>query len=1165
MLCDITMKNDIQKIINRISSITPFPGNYKNYNKTILNYLYSANELSIQAREKGLDPSSKVESDIAFDLSDRVSRMFNLPLADRLRELLSNNRQEYAALQLAEEVSLGKFGFFNRKESLDLGIRVGLAVVTDGITVAPLQGISSIEEKKNGDGSIYISISFAGPIRSAGGTEAAFTLIIADHIRKVLGLDSYKVNSWNEDESGRVIEELRIYEREVSNFQFKVSDEDIQYLLTHMPVEVDGVETDPSEVAVHRDLKRIKTNRVRGGALRVINDGLIGRSRKLHNLVNNISISGWDWLKNLEGGLQENSNEDNTKTSHFQDIISGRPVLSMPNIKGGFRLRYGKSYNTGLSAIGIHPVIPILLDYPVVVGTQVKINLPGKAGVIAFVDTIDPPLVLLDDGTFLKADSTEIAIKIKNKLKKIIHLGDVLISFGDFLENNKKLPISGYVEEWWSQEVNSVIKKKYGNIERCSENIKIDNKILKKLIDTPLTFYPSINDAITISNKLDIPLHPNFLYYWNNVSISEVILLRNKIIINNNKNNFIIKLKKDIVIKEILEQIGIPHNIKDQYYIIVGDVALSIIITLGLKPKKNINFKWKNIEELLSKLSGIKIKNKSSTIVGIRMGRPEKAKVRKMRPPVHVLFPIGNNGGIRRDIIKASQNIIINIELINLICTKCGLSSLRRKCSKCGGKAIIQKTCPKCKRVTEKEICKYCKLNGLPYIYKNFQIKETLQKASKILGYIPKPPLKGVKVLINGTKITELLEKGLLRLKHNLTIYRDGTIRFDATNSPLTHFKPNQINTSIENLIKLGYKQDIYGKPLKNDDQIIELFVQDIILPNAASEHFFNTSKFLDELLVKFYKINSFYNLNNKEDICGHLVIGLAPHTSVGIIGRIIGFTNSQVCFAHPLWHSAKRRDCDGDEDTLILLLDVFLNFSKDYLPNQIGGLMDAPLQVQPIIIPKEVQRQAHNIDVMNKYPLKFYEETSKGLFPDELIDIIDIVRDRLDKKDQFRNFYFTHDTNVLSIDRERSMYSTLKTLKDKLDKQIEVSQKINAVDSNEVVTSVLNTHLIPDIIGNMKAYTSQSFRCKSCGKSYRRFPLKGECIKCKGVLQATVTRGSVEKYLNISLQLIEKYDVNEYIKNRFKIISEELESIFPKKDKAQLELTQFIEKNYND
>ena len=56
------------------------------------------------------------------------------------------------------------------------------------------------------------------------------------------------------------------------------------------------------------------------------------------------------------------------------------------------------------------------------------------------------------------------------------------------------------------------------------------------------------------------------------------------------------------------------------------------------------------------------------------------------------------------------------------------------------------------------------------------------------------------------------------------------------------------------------------------------------------------------------------------------------------------------------MWHSAKRRDCDGDADSIMLLMDVFLNFSKEFLPDKIGGLMDAPLLIQPIVLPHEVQ-----------------------------------------------------------------------------------------------------------------------------------------------------------------------------------------------------------------
>ncbi|WP_420888047.1 hypothetical protein [Candidatus Nitrosotenuis chungbukensis] len=72
-----------------------------------------------------------------------------------------------------------------------------------------------------------------------------------------------------------------MYERDVGSFQFHVLDEDIVTVISNLPVELDGVDTDPNEVVNHKNMARIKTDRVRGGALRVLNDGLIGRSKKL--------------------------------------------------------------------------------------------------------------------------------------------------------------------------------------------------------------------------------------------------------------------------------------------------------------------------------------------------------------------------------------------------------------------------------------------------------------------------------------------------------------------------------------------------------------------------------------------------------------------------------------------------------------------------------------------------------------------------------------------------------------------------------------------------------------------------------------------------------------------------------------------------------------------
>jgi DNA polymerase II large subunit len=46
------------------------------------------------------------------------------------------------------------------------------------------------------------------------------------------------------------------------------------------------------------------------------------------------------------------------------------------------------------------------------------------------------------------------------------------------------------------------------------------------------------------------------------------------------------------------------------------------------------------------------------------------------------------------------------------------------------------------------------------------------------------------------------------------------------------------------------------------------------------------------------------------DDLIGHLVIGLAPHTSAGVLARIVGFTRANVGYAHPFFHAAKRRNC---------------------------------------------------------------------------------------------------------------------------------------------------------------------------------------------------------------------------------------------------------------
>jgi DNA polymerase II large subunit len=1114
------------------------PAYYWRYHKQdILKNVYRSYQHALKARRRGIDAANIIESKIAYDLADRVAKMHNINIADRLRVLLSRTTKEKAALKIAEEIAAGEYGSGDLKTRLDNAVRVSLAVVTEGVTIAPLQGISDVMIKSNADGSQYLTVSFAGPIRSAGGTEAALTMLIADHARKVAGLGRYMANSFD-DETGRFVEELRIYEREVMGFQFKVLDEDVVRCISNLPVELDGVDTDPVEVVGHKNMRRIATDRVRGGTLRVMNDGLIGRSRKLLKLVEMLELDGWSWLKDLKGAIQ--TGDDDAAHHRMSEVITGRPVLSMAKRIGGFRLRYGRCYNTGFATVGIHPAVPVLLDYAIVVGTQIKMDIPGKASTIALVDSIEPPMVRLNDGRVIRVLTVEQAERVQPQVSKILYLGDMLISYGDFLENNAQLPPASFVEEVWTQQLRSKLPTMQGG--------DLDRERLIQLAENPLVL-PSVDEAFEISKKLGLALHPKYSFYWDTITVEEALYLKEKL-----SSDMLLPFDKKL--KDILERLGVAHSIMhDQIRLDERSQATSLRRLLS-GPAVESN----NAIEFVNKSSGVLVMPEFASTIAVRVGRPEKAAERKMKPPVHVLFPIGPKGGSTRDILKACKEDSFYTQIANRYCDNCRLPSIGTHCRSCSASTMLRNLCIVCREeVEEGEKCARCGKEGRTYSLVNFPLRFALEQAKKKLGVDPQEPFKGVKSLMSIHRSAEPLEKGILRQKHGLHAFKDGTIRFDATNEPLTHFKPAWISARVEKLRALGYTHDYLGRDLTSPDQIVELMIQDVIIPSASAKHLVNAAKFIDEELVKLYDLEPFYSVSSLDDLVGHLIVGLAPHTSVGILGRIIGFTDSQVCLASPLWHSAKRRDCDGDADSMMLLMDALLNFSYDFLPDKIGGLMDAPLLIQPVVLPHEVQRQAHNIDVASVYPLAFYGATWKQAKAADVADMIETIANRIGNAHQFFGYGFTHLTNALITKAQRSAYSTLDTMEEKLKMQFDTAKLINAVDADEVAAMVLTTHILPDIIGNMRSYSSQTFRCTACGAKSRRMPLMGKCIDCGSALIQTVTRGAVEKYFSIATNMCKQYKINDYLRSRIESIAMELKLIFKEEKQAQSSLMEFM------
>jgi len=1128
---------------------------YQRYLTSLGERLHDIYEIARKARKKGLDPTLTPEIEVAKDLAELVEGLAGpLGVADSIRDLSNRLSREDLAFKVAEQIVYGKYGHMDARRASEQAVRTALAILTEGITAAPLQGVARVAIKYNPDRTKYLAIYFAGPIRSAGGTEQALTLVIGDFVRRLLGLDSYKPT---DEEVGRFVEEVRLFERSVGRFQYHVSDDELRRAIQSVPVEVTGTESNPIEVSSYRNLPRIETNRVRGGALRVVNDGVIGRSAKVWTIVEKLGIEGWDWLR----GIREI--EEKKTVGFMEDVIAGRPIFSFPSRNGGFRLRYGRARNTGLAAVGVHPATMKVLHDFLAAGTQLRIEGPGKAGVVLPVDCLEPPVVRLRDGSVVKV-SLDNFDQIKNVIDRILFLGDMLVGFGDFLYNNKPLVPSGFTEEWWRQELWAAVNRDCnGSLESVAEKVRIPVNRLKGFLADPFREKPTAKQAIALASALNVSLHPTFTYFWSSISPADLQKLRRWLSSAETEAEddavHEIRGSKDEKAKDILERLCVPHRVVETQIKIENDNAHVLAFCLGLHLDKTRTTRGKSICELIGGWSGITVREKAPTLIGARMGRPEKAKRRSMRPLVHVLFPVGLAGGSRRNLVEAMSKGAVEVELARRRCQECSLETFRTECPKCGAETVLQESCPRCGREVKGDSCPVCKVQARSYKKQLINVKALMDRAFKKLNLPVSDLVKGVKGLTNETKTAEIVEKGVLRAKYDLSVFKDGTIRFDATDAPLTHFKASEIGVSVQRLRELGYDCDCKGETLTDEAQLCELRVQDVVIPSKCADYFVRVAGFLDELLEKVYGLAPYYNVKRGEDLLGRLVMGLAPHTSVGILGRIVGFTPLNVCYAHPLWHSAKRRDCDGDEDTLILALDAILNFSRVYLPVQIGGIMDAPLFVIPVVNPSEVQRQAHEMDVAKAYPMAFYEKTHQKLSPRDVSGLIDLVEHRLGTVAQFEGFNFTVPVSDINMGNRESIYKRLGRMIDKLNNQLALAEKIEAVDADKVARKVLTTHFIRDIAGNLRAFATQSFRCKRCNRRFRRMPLKGKCTACGRELTLTVYRGGIEKYLDAAHQLIRKYGLLDYYAQRLALVEDEIRSLFEGNKPKQISLGDFV------
>ena len=1247
------------------------------------------------AKKKGLDFSESVEIPRASDLASRTEKLLEDPylfidptkrsqsplkIESKLRDLLQKHDRETAAIMIAISVTKEMHAATgDRRRAIDSGLRVGLAVLTEAVLVAPLDGIGDVRIMSNADGSEFLSIDFCGPIRAAGGTAQALGVLIGDILRREIGVGRYIPTI---PEVERVKEEFGLYR---ANLQYKPPPEETETIVKECPVMINGEETERMECAGYKEVKNIVNEngtfrtRVRGGVMLVIGEGLCLKAPKIQAHTERLDVPGWGFISEFvdkqKGGDSKGPEEKRRliqkESKYMEDVIAGRPVFGEPREPGGFRLRYGRSRATGLAAAGLNPITMEAMGGFLAVGTQMKIEGPGKACAVTPCIEIDGPTVLMKNGEFLRVSTEEQWNECEGGLDSIWDAGEILVGYGEFLENNKPLVPSSYSVDWWAVDIADSLDT-HEKVEKFSDILGMKrselppgmpfNGAIKRGGESPLERYWRRRDWISFLKKLDISwlqiqeisisygssVPPPWNHWWSDLPIQFVPELVDSILEKGSIEDSSLRIR-DVVdgwpyslaseeslfgepllgewprwtevsrhglVKSSLMTLGVEHRnegsdilIPKHWESLLDGLGLDyslqeIVVRKDVKPivsdivgkisgyEKEIQATEGDLDEAgrmeaRSRLDDYLVERSLQLVrrvsvlprwedsvpcrIGARMGRPEKSGAREMSPLVHSLFPIGDNGGPQRLVSEASKKGSIRIVVGPRICQECGKESPHVTCHhrpdpdepmECGGKTV---GAPRRKRGRRKGERTAVNLGSI--------IEAKRRKLG--LDRIPKK-IKAVKGLVSEEQSPEQLEKGILRGLHEVSVFRDGTSRFDMSDVPVTHFRPSEIKTSWKRLVELGYTHDFTGEPLRGENQILELLPQDFIPSSLASDHLLSTCAFVDDLMVRFYGMEPFYEANSLQDIVGHIAIGLAPHTSGGVACRIIGWTDASAGYAHPLFHAAKRRNCDGDEDSIMMLMDGLLNFTQTILPANRGGRMDAPLVLTTRLNPSEIDKEALNVDCAWSYSREFYESTLGQPHPKEVRGLVDIVENRLGMIGEIRGYGWTHDSGPLDAGPENSSYKTLVTMKDKLEGQLGLGRLLRPVAAERVAKQVIESHFLPDMRGNLMAYTRQKIRCVKCGESYRRMPLAGKCIKqksrpsggfaggemdsgCGGNVVLTVSEGAVRKYIQITEDVMEEYGVDDYTKHRVGWMSSSVDSLFNNDRVTVMTLEDFI------
>ncbi|MHA1983163.1 MAG: hypothetical protein ACW967_02335 [Candidatus Hodarchaeales archaeon] len=392
----------------------------------------------------------------------------------------------------------------------------------------------------------------------------------------------------------------------------------------------------------------------------------------------------------------------------------------------------------------------------------------------------------------------------------------------------------------------------------------------------------------------------------------------------------------------------------------------------------------------------------------------------------------------------------------------------------------------------------------------------------------------------------EIIKKSFLRKKYNISLANGPVFNFQLPNAGLSHFKPVDIGTSLKNLKELGYRVDINGKPLKNEGQVLSIFVNDILVPKSIFKTLKQIYNFLDEELQSIFDQKPFFEIQELDDLTGTFLVGCNPNYSTGVIGRVIGWSdakfNSDCTMAHPLWHGSKYSNCRNDEpDFLFVLEDLLLNFNLALMPSKINSLLGKPIFIKKHASKNDISVDLeHYLDKISKKESKISISVGKDILPSSYFVLIDFYNSL-----QSKHHLLSSLKPQIQLDNEFNKQMPLELSPidfDLIEKNFNLFSRFYFGNVEFIKKLYFDGFIFPRFNAQLDLWLEQSIECPKCGSPYPYAVFKN-CPSCNQPLALVYTKEPIMKQYLLIKDLMNRYPSQSlgesfyYLKNQFKLL----------------------------